>query len=159
MKSLTRSLVLWIALTGIAWLLQQPELPLVTDPISGVVRLFSLALAVILTWAAVVALPAARLWRWSFCAITIAGWLAVGRLAEIRFESAEYGNDRQVLLLAVIAALITLVWIALRATSASRLIKNSAPGPHAALPRESDSANIATHAESATTGVLVSLQP
>ncbi len=118
MKSLIRTLSLWLVLAGACWLLLLPETPYFIGVIWGVVRVFSLPLAIVLTWAAVAALPdgrAGRWGRWPFWTITLAGWLAVVLLTEGRLEAKTHHDDRQMLMISTIGAALAVVWIVVRA--------------------------------------------
>jgi len=92
----------------------RPESPFLSGVIAGIARLFSLAAGVLLTRAAVTALPRHPLWRWSFWTLTVAGWLAVAILTEGRLESRTHRDDHQVLQLALAGAGLAILWLAVR---------------------------------------------
>jgi len=117
MNALLRSVALWATLAATAWLLVESETSAI-GIMAGVFRLLSLTVAVILTWGAVAALSPSRFWRLSFWVVTVAGWLAVGLLVAGRFQGQAHFDDRQLLALATLCALLVAIWLALRTKGA-----------------------------------------
>ncbi len=114
MKSLPRCLALWAVLAGVAWLLLQPETARTIGVVMGLLRLVSFSVAVVLTWIAMKALPRGRVWRCLFWTVSLAGWLSVILLAQGRFESRVHSDDRQVLVMGAVGAMLIAGWIAAR---------------------------------------------
>jgi hypothetical protein len=115
MKSLVRAVILWSALATIGWLLIQPVSPAFVGIVADFGRLALPAAAALLTFQVIVGLPASRAWRWSFWAVTLAGWLTVFLLAAGRYENAANGDERQLLLLTGAGALTFLMWAVIKA--------------------------------------------
>lgn len=110
-KAFSRSLALWASLAGISWLLVQPNSPQTIGIYYGLIRLFSLAVAAVLTWFAVAALPTGRGWRWSFWMVTSTGWLTVSLLLQGRFENRIHEDDRQIHVLGMACAVGAVGWL------------------------------------------------
>ncbi len=111
MKALLRSLALWSWLAGVSWLLVQPDSARNIGILWGVLRVFALAVAAVLTWAAASAIPVARGWRWLFWMVTLGGWLGVALLLQGRFENRLHEDDRQILLMGIVAAGLAAGWL------------------------------------------------
>jgi hypothetical protein len=114
MKSLIRSLSLWALLAAIAWLMMLPTSASAATVFEGFAVLILPALAVWFTGRTAAGLPANRFFRWSFWALTCAGWLAVILLAAGRYERRGDADERQILQVAVIGAVLFPAWIAVR---------------------------------------------
>ena len=130
MKAFLRSLALWSCLAGVSWLLVQPSSFENIGILPGVLRLFALAVAAVLTWAAVAGLPGGRGWRWSFWTVTLAGWLGVAVLLQGRIESRLHEDDRQILVMGIVAAFLAAGWLMVRGKRLPRwsVIRDMAAG-------------------------------
>jgi hypothetical protein len=113
-KAFLRAVALWSLLAAIAWLLVQPSSPKVDEVIAGCLTLVLPALAVWLTGRALAGLPPGRTWRWTFWAVTLAGWAMVLLCAAGRYEGAVTADQRTVLLQAAFCAFVLPACIAMR---------------------------------------------
>src|SRR5262245_27671356 len=100
MKSLLRSLSLWLTLAAIAWLMMRPTSPHLTSIFEGFGQLILPAVAAGLTVWAANGLRASRVVCWVFWAVTCGGWLTVVLVALGRGESRSFSDERQILQIA-----------------------------------------------------------